>query len=173
MIWLSFFFFLVHCAPGHYYNSSTHRCIRCPAGTYQSEFGQNYCINCPGNTMTDFDGATNVSHCKSNAVLFKKKWATVCSWQFFFYFFITVLDLVILQNCLLINSPLRPALRRGFGRLYRLHWVSQLPWRLPIKCGLCLVHNPTTQTTNPHCGSRDLPSHWRWVWRCAGHEKEW
>uniref|UniRef100_A0A3B5L0J9 Signal peptide, CUB and EGF-like domain-containing protein 1 n=1 Tax=Xiphophorus couchianus TaxID=32473 RepID=A0A3B5L0J9_9TELE len=55
----------VHCAPGHYYNSSTHRCIRCPAGTYQSEFGQNYCINCPGNTTTDFDGATNVSHCKN------------------------------------------------------------------------------------------------------------
>ncbi|KAA8579913.1 hypothetical protein FQN60_005448 [Etheostoma spectabile] len=45
----------VHCAPGHYYNSSTHRCIRCPAGTYQSEFGQNYCITCPGNTTTDFD----------------------------------------------------------------------------------------------------------------------
>uniref|UniRef100_A0A3Q2QTG4 Signal peptide, CUB and EGF-like domain-containing protein 1 n=1 Tax=Fundulus heteroclitus TaxID=8078 RepID=A0A3Q2QTG4_FUNHE len=55
----------VHCAPGHYYNSSTHRCIRCPPGTYQSEFGQNYCINCPGNTTTDFDGATNVSHCKN------------------------------------------------------------------------------------------------------------
>uniref|UniRef100_A0A8D3E101 Signal peptide, CUB and EGF-like domain-containing protein 2 n=1 Tax=Scophthalmus maximus TaxID=52904 RepID=A0A8D3E101_SCOMX len=29
----------VHCAPGHFYNSSTHRCIRCPAGTYQSDFG--------------------------------------------------------------------------------------------------------------------------------------
>lgn len=57
----------VHCAPGHYYNSSTHRCIRCPAGTYQSEFGQNYCITCPGNTTTDFDGATNVSHCKSKS----------------------------------------------------------------------------------------------------------
>ncbi|KAK9525284.1 hypothetical protein VZT92_016009 [Zoarces viviparus] len=55
----------VHCAPGHYYNSSTHRCIRCPVGTYQSEFGQNYCITCPGNTTTDFDGATNVSHCKN------------------------------------------------------------------------------------------------------------
>ncbi|XP_017295467.1 signal peptide, CUB and EGF-like domain-containing protein 1 isoform X1 [Kryptolebias marmoratus] len=55
----------VHCAPGHYYNSSTHRCIRCPAGAYQSEFGQNYCITCPGNTTTDFDGATNVSHCKN------------------------------------------------------------------------------------------------------------
>ncbi|KAJ8249719.1 hypothetical protein COCON_G00229350 [Conger conger] len=55
----------VHCAPGHHYNSSTHRCIRCPVGTYQSEFGQNYCITCPGNTTTDFDGATNVSHCKN------------------------------------------------------------------------------------------------------------
>ncbi|XP_070977153.1 signal peptide, CUB and EGF-like domain-containing protein 1 isoform X2 [Oncorhynchus clarkii lewisi] len=55
----------VHCAPGHHYNSSNHRCIRCPAGTYQSEFGQNYCITCPGNTTTDFDGATNVSHCKN------------------------------------------------------------------------------------------------------------
>ncbi|XP_022527542.1 signal peptide, CUB and EGF-like domain-containing protein 1 isoform X2 [Astyanax mexicanus] len=55
----------VHCASGHFYNSSTHRCIRCPPGTYQSEFGQNYCITCPGNTTTDFDGATNVSHCKN------------------------------------------------------------------------------------------------------------
>uniref|UniRef100_A0A3B4H0T6 Signal peptide, CUB and EGF-like domain-containing protein 1 n=1 Tax=Pundamilia nyererei TaxID=303518 RepID=A0A3B4H0T6_9CICH len=55
----------VHCAPGHYYNSSTHRCIRCPAGTYQSESSQNYCITCPGNTTTDFDGATNVSQCKN------------------------------------------------------------------------------------------------------------
>uniref|UniRef100_A0A8C3AI56 Signal peptide, CUB and EGF-like domain-containing protein 1 n=1 Tax=Cyclopterus lumpus TaxID=8103 RepID=A0A8C3AI56_CYCLU len=32
----------VHCAPGHYYNSTTHRCIRCTGGTYQSDFGQNY-----------------------------------------------------------------------------------------------------------------------------------
>lgn len=55
----------VHCAPGHFYNSSTHRCIRCGVGSYQSEFGQNYCITCPGNTTTDFDGATNVSHCKN------------------------------------------------------------------------------------------------------------
>ncbi|TRY97717.1 hypothetical protein DNTS_006367 [Danionella cerebrum] len=55
----------VHCALGHYYNSTTHRCIRCPAGTYQSESGQNYCITCPGNTTTDFDGANNVSHCKN------------------------------------------------------------------------------------------------------------
>ncbi|XP_016281076.1 signal peptide, CUB and EGF-like domain-containing protein 1 isoform X4 [Monodelphis domestica] len=55
----------VHCSPGHYYNSSTHRCIRCPIGTYQPEFGQNYCITCPGNTSTDFDGSTNVTHCKN------------------------------------------------------------------------------------------------------------
>uniref|UniRef100_A0A672RC72 Signal peptide, CUB and EGF-like domain-containing protein 1 n=1 Tax=Sinocyclocheilus grahami TaxID=75366 RepID=A0A672RC72_SINGR len=55
----------VHCALGHYYNATTHRCIRCPGGTYQSESGQNYCITCPGNTTTDFDGANNVSHCKN------------------------------------------------------------------------------------------------------------
>ncbi|XP_056441564.1 signal peptide, CUB and EGF-like domain-containing protein 1, partial [Gadus chalcogrammus] len=55
----------VHCAPGHHYNSTSHRCVRCPAGAYQSEFGQNYCITCPGNTTTDFDGATNVSQCKN------------------------------------------------------------------------------------------------------------
>ncbi|MBN3312322.1 SCUB1 protein, partial [Atractosteus spatula] len=55
----------VHCSPGHYYNSTTHRCIRCSAGTYQPEFGQNYCITCPGNTTTDFDGSTNVTHCKN------------------------------------------------------------------------------------------------------------
>ncbi|KAK6482756.1 signal peptide protein [Huso huso] len=55
----------VHCSPGHHYNSTTHRCIRCPIGTYQPEFGQNYCITCPGNTTTDFDGSTNVTHCKN------------------------------------------------------------------------------------------------------------
>ncbi|KAM8973067.1 signal peptide, CUB and EGF-like domain-containing protein 1 isoform 1-T1 [Pelodytes ibericus] len=55
----------VHCSPGHYYNSTTHRCIRCPVSTYQPEFGQNYCVTCPGNTSTDFDGSTNVTHCKN------------------------------------------------------------------------------------------------------------
>ncbi|XP_078273025.1 signal peptide, CUB and EGF-like domain-containing protein 1 isoform X3 [Rhinoraja longicauda] len=55
----------VHCSPGHYYNSTTHRCIRCPVATYQPEFGQNYCITCPGNTTTDFDGSTNVTQCKN------------------------------------------------------------------------------------------------------------
>lgn len=68
----------VHCAPGHYYNSSTHRCIRCPAGTYQSESSQNYCITCPGNTTTDFDGATNVSQCKSKAAhYYPSKYITI------------------------------------------------------------------------------------------------
>lgn len=55
----------VHCSPGHHYNTTTHRCVRCPVGTYQPEFGQNHCISCPGNTSTDFDGSTNVTHCKS------------------------------------------------------------------------------------------------------------
>ncbi|XP_056134992.1 signal peptide, CUB and EGF-like domain-containing protein 2 [Lampris incognitus] len=60
----------VQCSPGHYYNTSTHRCIRCPMGTYQLEFGQNFCIACPGNTTTDFDGSTNIMQCKtlSNSV---------------------------------------------------------------------------------------------------------
>ncbi|XP_073070089.1 signal peptide, CUB and EGF-like domain-containing protein 1 isoform X1 [Manis javanica] len=55
----------VHCSPGHHYNTTTHRCIRCPVGTYQPEFGQSHCLSCPGNTSTDFDGSTNVSHCKN------------------------------------------------------------------------------------------------------------
>uniref|UniRef100_A0A8C9QZL2 Signal peptide, CUB and EGF-like domain-containing protein 2 n=1 Tax=Scleropages formosus TaxID=113540 RepID=A0A8C9QZL2_SCLFO len=55
----------VQCSPGHYYNTTLHRCIRCPLGTYQTEFRQNYCISCPGNTTTDFDGATSVSQCKN------------------------------------------------------------------------------------------------------------
>ncbi|XP_054826749.1 signal peptide, CUB and EGF-like domain-containing protein 2 isoform X8 [Eublepharis macularius] len=54
----------VQCSPGHFYNTTTHRCIRCPIGTYQPEFGQNYCIVCPGNTTTDYDGSTNVTQCK-------------------------------------------------------------------------------------------------------------
>uniref|UniRef100_A0A8C2X9P8 Signal peptide, CUB domain, EGF-like 2 n=1 Tax=Cyclopterus lumpus TaxID=8103 RepID=A0A8C2X9P8_CYCLU len=55
----------VQCSPGHYYNTSTHRCIRCHIGTYQGEFGQNYCVSCPGNTTTDFDGSTNFMQCKN------------------------------------------------------------------------------------------------------------
>ncbi|XP_040060516.2 signal peptide, CUB and EGF-like domain-containing protein 2 isoform X6 [Gasterosteus aculeatus] len=55
----------VQCSPGHYYNTSTHRCIRCPVGTYQGEFGQNYCVSCPGNTTTDFDGSTYFMQCKN------------------------------------------------------------------------------------------------------------
>ncbi|XP_029112382.1 signal peptide, CUB and EGF-like domain-containing protein 2 isoform X2 [Scleropages formosus] len=55
----------VQCSPGHYYNTSTHRCIRCPLGTYQGEFGQNHCVACPGNTATDYDGSTNITQCKN------------------------------------------------------------------------------------------------------------
>ncbi|KAM6204850.1 signal peptide, CUB and EGF-like domain-containing protein 2 [Sarcoramphus papa] len=55
----------VQCSPGHFYNTTTHRCIRCTVGTYQPEFGQNYCISCPGNTTTDFDGSTNITQCKN------------------------------------------------------------------------------------------------------------
>uniref|UniRef100_A0A7N8XVB4 Signal peptide, CUB and EGF-like domain-containing protein 2 n=1 Tax=Mastacembelus armatus TaxID=205130 RepID=A0A7N8XVB4_9TELE len=55
----------VQCSPGHYYNTSTHRCMRCPMGTFQAEFGQNYCVACPGNTTTDFDGSTNIMQCKN------------------------------------------------------------------------------------------------------------
>eukprot|EP00071_Canis_lupus_P029979 XP_022263536.1 signal peptide, CUB and EGF-like domain-containing protein 2 isoform X6 [Canis lupus familiaris] len=54
----------VQCSPGHFYNTTTHRCIRCPAGTYQPEFGKNNCVSCPGNTTTDFDGSTNITQCK-------------------------------------------------------------------------------------------------------------
>uniref|UniRef100_A0A8C3CW45 Signal peptide, CUB and EGF-like domain-containing protein 2 n=1 Tax=Cairina moschata TaxID=8855 RepID=A0A8C3CW45_CAIMO len=55
----------VQCSPGHFYNTTTHRCIRCIVGTYQPEFGQNFCISCPGNTTTDFDGSTNITQCKN------------------------------------------------------------------------------------------------------------
>lgn len=58
----------VQCSPGHFYNTTTHRCIRCPAGTYQPEFGKNNCVSCPGNTTTDFDGSTNITQCKSRSL---------------------------------------------------------------------------------------------------------
>ncbi|XP_041522679.1 signal peptide, CUB and EGF-like domain-containing protein 2 isoform X4 [Microtus oregoni] len=57
----------VQCSPGHFYNTTTHRCIRCPLGTYQPEFGKNSCVSCPGNTTTDFDGSTNITQCKTSA----------------------------------------------------------------------------------------------------------
>ncbi|ELK33785.1 Signal peptide, CUB and EGF-like domain-containing protein 3, partial [Myotis davidii] len=55
----------VQCSPGHYYNTSTHRCIRCATGSYQPDFRQNFCTRCPGNTSTDFDGSTSVAQCKN------------------------------------------------------------------------------------------------------------
>ncbi|XP_053305084.1 signal peptide, CUB and EGF-like domain-containing protein 2 [Spea bombifrons] len=55
----------VQCSPGHFYNTTTHRCIRCAVGTYQMDFGQNFCISCPGNTSTDFDGSTSITQCKN------------------------------------------------------------------------------------------------------------
>lgn len=55
----------VQCSPGHYYNTSIHRCIRCAVGSYQPDFRQNFCTRCPGNTSTDFDGSTSVAQCKS------------------------------------------------------------------------------------------------------------
>uniref|UniRef100_A0A8C2N3I8 Signal peptide, CUB and EGF-like domain-containing protein 2 n=1 Tax=Cricetulus griseus TaxID=10029 RepID=A0A8C2N3I8_CRIGR len=57
----------VQCSPGHFYNTTTHRCIRCPLGTYQPEFGKNNCASCPGNTTTDFDGSTNITQCKTSS----------------------------------------------------------------------------------------------------------
>ncbi|XP_055463423.1 signal peptide, CUB and EGF-like domain-containing protein 2 isoform X6 [Psammomys obesus] len=57
----------VQCSPGHFYNTTTHRCIRCPLGTYQPEFGKNNCVSCPGNTTTDFDGSTNLTQCKTSS----------------------------------------------------------------------------------------------------------
>ncbi|XP_040329204.1 signal peptide, CUB and EGF-like domain-containing protein 3 isoform X5 [Herpailurus yagouaroundi] len=55
----------VQCSPGHYYNTTIHRCIRCAMGSYQPDFRQNFCTRCPGNTSTDFDGSTSVAQCKS------------------------------------------------------------------------------------------------------------
>ncbi|KAI4560579.1 hypothetical protein MJG53_017208 [Ovis ammon polii x Ovis aries] len=55
----------VQCSPGHYYNTSIHRCIRCAMGSYQPDFRQNFCTRCPGNTSTDFDGSTSVTQCKN------------------------------------------------------------------------------------------------------------
>ncbi|XP_072128698.1 signal peptide, CUB and EGF-like domain-containing protein 2 isoform X3 [Mobula birostris] len=55
----------VQCSAGHFYDTNTHKCIRCPLGLYQPEFGQNHCIACPGNTTTDFDGSTNITQCKN------------------------------------------------------------------------------------------------------------
>lgn len=64
----------VQCSPGHYYNTTIHRCIRCAMGSYQPDFRQNFCTRCPGNTSTDFDGSTSVAQCKSTwqAKLWKK-----------------------------------------------------------------------------------------------------
>lgn len=129
----------VHCAPGHYYNSSTHRCIRCLAGTYQSEFGQNYCITCPGNTTTDFDGATNVSHCKS------KRFVNVSS--------CSMREQKPNRGCLRCRPALRSGLRRRVGGIHGLHRVAQLPRGLPVQRGLRVDHQPAAQEADSHRGS--------------------
>uniref|UniRef100_A0A8D3C8M9 Signal peptide, CUB domain and EGF like domain containing 3 n=1 Tax=Scophthalmus maximus TaxID=52904 RepID=A0A8D3C8M9_SCOMX len=45
----------VQCSPGHYYNTSVHRCIRCPVGTYQTDVSQCKNRQC-GGEMGEFMG---------------------------------------------------------------------------------------------------------------------
>ncbi|XP_078482331.1 signal peptide, CUB and EGF-like domain-containing protein 1 isoform X1 [Ciona intestinalis] len=52
------------CTAGHYYDSRTGTCSRCPLGFYQPGTGQDFCITCPGNTTTDYDASTDVDSCK-------------------------------------------------------------------------------------------------------------
>uniref|UniRef100_H2ZN49 CUB domain-containing protein n=1 Tax=Ciona savignyi TaxID=51511 RepID=H2ZN49_CIOSA len=52
------------CTAGHYYNSRTGTCNRCPNGFYQPGTGQDFCVTCPGNTTTDYDASTTIDACK-------------------------------------------------------------------------------------------------------------
>lgn len=152
----------VQCSPGHYYNTSTHRCIRCPTGTFQGEFGQNYCVACPGNTTTDFDGSTNIMQCKSafppppriDAAIklqsIQRKRGVWCA-------------------CVSLH---RSAVRGRTGRFHRVHRVPQLPGELPSQCGVHLDHQPATQTQDPYCCSGNLLAHRGWVWGLLSNEKK-
>lgn len=66
----------------------------------------------------------------------------------------------------------RSAVRRRTGRFHRVHWVPQLPRKLPGQCGVHLDHQPATQTQDPDCCSGNLLAYRGWVWRLLSNEKK-
>ncbi|KAF3861132.1 hypothetical protein F7725_001387 [Dissostichus mawsoni] len=115
----------VQCSPGHHYNTTVHRCIRCPVGTYQTEFRQNYCITCPGNTTTDFDGATSVSQCKSE---YEKCFV--------------LSDFLNMHGRLIFFVQ---AMWRRDGRIHGLHRVTQYPGNYPANVECIWNINPPSK----------------------------
>lgn len=63
-----YYFFVVPCALGTYFDKDTKTCIPCPMGTYQSETGQLQCSPCPEIAgrpgVTIGPGARSAADCK-------------------------------------------------------------------------------------------------------------
>lgn len=63
----------VPCEAGHLYDCSTSSCQRCPAGSYQPQWGQTACWPCPPNTTTDEAGSMGLQQCKRQECPFYTK----------------------------------------------------------------------------------------------------
>ena len=60
-----YFFILVQCGVGTYFNSTTLTCEYCPIGYYQSLLGQDMCVPCPTDTTTETIGSVTQAECFS------------------------------------------------------------------------------------------------------------
>lgn len=58
------------------------------------------------------------------------------------------------------------------GGFYGLYRVPELPWRLSVKRGLCVDHQPSQQEADPHCGAWDFPPYRGRVWGRTGYEEK-
>lgn len=57
-------FLLVRCPKGSYYDSLQENCIRCSAGSYQSQEGRFECLPCPDGTWTIGNDTGNFTSCQ-------------------------------------------------------------------------------------------------------------
>lgn len=57
-------FLLVRCPKGSYYDSLQEKCIRCSAGSYQSQEGRFECLPCPDGTWTIGNDTGNFTSCQ-------------------------------------------------------------------------------------------------------------
>ena len=51
------------CRRGSYYDVISHKCLKCPRGTYQNQDSEKFCYRCPGNTTTLQPGAKSKAKC--------------------------------------------------------------------------------------------------------------
>ena len=57
------YYFSGSCKSGSYYDVISHKCLKCPRGTYQHHTSETFCYRCPRNTTTLERGAKDKSRC--------------------------------------------------------------------------------------------------------------